>query len=77
MYEGSPLLHFHGNVLSIHIVDSNSGYAIASQCHVVHTLPVLLMCDICKILQGYYKIYLISVQFTSILLEFMTLQLAD
>ena len=60
--------------LSIHIVDSSSGYTNATQCYVMCTLPVLLTCGICKILQEYYKIYWISVQLTNILLEFMTLQ---
>jgi hypothetical protein len=63
--------------LGIHIVDSSSGYTNATQCYFMRTLSVLLTCDICKILQGYYKIYLISVRFTNILLEFMTLQLAE
>jgi hypothetical protein len=54
--------------------------ALVTQMHhsvVICTLPVLLTCDICKILQGYFKVYLISVQFTNILLDFMTLQHAD
>jgi hypothetical protein len=59
------------------IVDSSSGYTNATQCYVMCTLPVLLTGDIWKILQGYYKTYLISVQFTNILLEFITLQLAE
>jgi hypothetical protein len=63
--------------LSIHIVEGSSGYTNATQCYVMCTLPVLLTCDLCKILRRYYKIYLISVQFTNILLEFFTLQLAE
>lgn len=63
--------------LSIHIFDRSSGYTNAKQCYIICTLPVLLTCDICKILQGYYKIYLISMRFMNFLLEFMTLQLAE
>ena len=36
--------------LNIHI-DSSSGYTNAKQCYVMCMLPVLLTCDICKILQ--------------------------
>jgi len=52
-YKGNPLLHFGGNVFWVFILLTAAVVTqIQNNVNIMCTLPVLLMCDICKILQG-------------------------